>query len=240
MNHIAIIPARSGSKGVKNKNMKTFYGISLLGWAILFAKEVGIYSKILVSTDSEDYAKEALKYGAVPLMRKRDLSSDTSRINDVLVDLLKSIEYYESITLIEPTCPVREPQSLVKAMDKFRKNSLNCLVSVCSVPLKYHPRKQFSGSRDLIKIERFTSENIPVVNRQELDLTYVRSGAFYIFQRDSFLQAKDIIHGRVSGHLDNSSIINIDTEEDIMGMRRYELERKPPEWMKRLISVYSK
>ena len=75
-NNFAIIPARSGSKGIKNKNIKDFGGYPLLAWTIKICKKCKSIDRIILSTDSEEYQKLAIKYGAeAPFLRPKRISS---------------------------------------------------------------------------------------------------------------------------------------------------------------------
>ena len=92
MNNLAIIPARSGSKGLKDKNIKLLNGKPLIAYSIEAAKKSEIYSHILVSTDSERYGEIAIQYGAeVPFLRPKELAEDTSSAVDVY---LHAIDFY--------------------------------------------------------------------------------------------------------------------------------------------------
>ena len=86
---ICIIPARSGSKRLKNKNIKKFNGKPIISYAIKIAKSSGLFSKIVVSTDSKKISNIAKKYGAqVPFLRSRRLSNDFASTSEVLIDCI--------------------------------------------------------------------------------------------------------------------------------------------------------
>ena len=83
---LAFIPARSGSKGLKDKNIKQFCGKPLMAYTIEAAKESGLFSEVFVSTDSEQYANIARQYGAdVPFLRSEALASDTASTDDAVL-----------------------------------------------------------------------------------------------------------------------------------------------------------
>ena len=93
MNHhsnssLAIIPARSGSKSIKNKNIKLFNGKPLIAWTIELALESN-FDRVIVTTDSDKIADIAIKYGAeVPFLRGENLASDNIAIEPVMIDVL--------------------------------------------------------------------------------------------------------------------------------------------------------
>ncbi|MFR3385282.1 MAG: cytidylyltransferase domain-containing protein [Lachnospiraceae bacterium] len=96
MNNLAIIPARSGSKGLKDKNIKLLNGKPLIAYSIEAAKKSEIYSHILVSTDSERYGEIAIQYGAeVPFYRSEENASDVASSWDVVKEVLKNIRRWE-------------------------------------------------------------------------------------------------------------------------------------------------
>lgn len=112
MKNIAVIPARSGSKGLKDKNIKELNGKSLLAQSIEAAQESGRFDTIHVSIDSEYYAEIAKKYGAdVPFLRSAELASDTSSTWDtvrfVLEEYTKLGKEFDTITVLQPTSPLR-------------------------------------------------------------------------------------------------------------------------------------
>tara|TARA_Y100001954_G_C15808175_1_gene603782 strand:- start:1684 stop:2397 length:714 start_codon:yes stop_codon:yes gene_type:complete len=121
----AIIPARSGSKGFKDKNIQSFFGKPLLAHSIDFAKKLNFIDEIFVSTDSNHYAKLAQKFGAkVPFLRSKDSSSDLAMEEDILEDIRikcmkKNIELPQSVLWLRPTHPLRCIDSFNKAYKEF-------------------------------------------------------------------------------------------------------------------------
>ena len=111
MNNLAIIPARSGSKGLKDKNIKLLNGKPLIAYSIEAAKKSEIYSHILVSTDSERYGEIAIQYGAeVPFYRSEENASDVASSWDVVKEALKKYQemgiVFDTFTLLQPTSPL--------------------------------------------------------------------------------------------------------------------------------------
>ena len=132
----AIVPARSGSRGLKHKNITSFLGEPLLAHSINFATKLKFVDKILLSTDSKRYANIGLKYGAeVPFLRSKKTSTSNSMEEDVLEDLrlklLKNkIKPPDYILWLRPTCPLRDSKIYYKAYKKFIKfNRSVCVVS---------------------------------------------------------------------------------------------------------------
>ena len=124
---LCIIPARSGSKGIQDKNIKIFKGAPLLSWSIKQAKN-SIYSKymkILVSTDSEKYANIAKRYGAeVPVLRPNDISKDDStdyQLMEFTLNWIRKNENYvpDFVLQLRPTQPLRKVEDIDNALTKF-------------------------------------------------------------------------------------------------------------------------
>ena len=126
MNNLAIIPARSGSKGLKDKNIKLLNGKPLIAYSIEAAKKSEIYSHILVSTDSERYGEIAIQYGAeVPFYRSEENASDVASSWDVVKEVLKKYQemgiVFDTFTLLQPTSPLRKYEDIKKAYELFKE-----------------------------------------------------------------------------------------------------------------------
>ncbi len=102
---LAVIPARGGSKGVPGKNIKDLYGQPLISYTIQAALDCKKIDRVVVSTDSEEIAGVAKKYGAdVPFLRPAALAMDTSKTIDAVMDVLERLqETYEYVVLLQPT-----------------------------------------------------------------------------------------------------------------------------------------
>jgi len=137
-----LVPSRSGSKGVINKNLQEIQGVSLLGLAVLAGINCSRIDRCFVSTDSSQYAEEARRYGAeVPFLRPGYASSDTSTDLDVFrhflewaAENLKRLPW--AIVHLRPTTPCREPVQVEKAVEVARTNqdSVSAIRSVHVAP----------------------------------------------------------------------------------------------------------
>jgi CMP-N-acetylneuraminic acid synthetase len=117
---IGLIPARSGSKGIKNKNMQKIGKNSLIGHAVTFINSLNLLDYKLISTDSKLYIEEAKRFGLNNyLLRSKNLSSDNASIIDVINNAIKFAEkknklYFDYLLLIEPTSPFRLKTDILK------------------------------------------------------------------------------------------------------------------------------
>lgn len=125
--NIAIIPARSGSKRIKDKNIYNFKGKPLMAWTIESALNSGVFDKVMVSTDSEEYASIARKYGAwVPFLRD-SAYDDFATIKDVIdytiVQLNEKLGMeFDNVASMQVTCPLCTPKIVQDTYNEFLKN----------------------------------------------------------------------------------------------------------------------
>ena len=125
MKNIFIIPARSGSKGIKNKNLKLINGIPLFVWSIIHAKYIAKKDDlILFSSDSEKYLNIAKSWGAIPIKRPLKLASDKAFTEPVMTHALSNITVHpeDNIVLLQPTSPLRS-KNLMKELNKKLETS---------------------------------------------------------------------------------------------------------------------
>jgi CMP-N-acetylneuraminic acid synthetase len=126
-NVICIIPARGGSKRIKNKNIIDFFGKPLISYSINVAIQSKLFDKIIVSTDSPKISNISKKYGAeVPFLRSKKLSNDFTGTNDVLIDTVKRIAAYDAkyVFCIYPTAPLITVDDLKKAFYRIKKKKI--------------------------------------------------------------------------------------------------------------------
>src|SRR3990167_2128914 len=118
---LAVIPARGGSKGIPNKNVKDFCGKPLIQWSIEAAKDSGVFDRIIVNSDSDKILAVAAKCGADVQPRPAELASDTSLVADVMVNsLLRLGEKYDYVQLIQATSPGLRPAQIQGAARKIQ------------------------------------------------------------------------------------------------------------------------
>lgn len=140
---LAIIPARSGSKGIRKKNVKLLLNRPLLVWTIEQAKLSNHISRIFVSTDDEEIAQIARQNGVeVPFLRPSEFAQDSSPTIDAIIHALDCFEQegerFDIIVLLEPTSPLRKDDDIDRAIETFLENSSSSssLVSVGEVHLE--------------------------------------------------------------------------------------------------------
>ena len=128
MKILGLIPARSGSKGVPEKNIKQIAGKPLMVWTIEAALESTLLSNVVVSTDCEHYAEIARKFGAEVLMRPDYLSDDNASTLDVMIHALKNIQA-DHIVLLQPTSPIRRQGLIDESINEYLNGDYDSLVT---------------------------------------------------------------------------------------------------------------
>lgn len=118
MKNIAIITARSGSKGLPNKNIRLLNGKPLMAYTIEAAIKSNMFDEVFVSTDSEEYADIAKEYGAsVPFLRSQENAGDSSSSWDVVKETIENYKelgkVYDTVALLQPTSPLRRAEDIV-------------------------------------------------------------------------------------------------------------------------------
>jgi N-acylneuraminate cytidylyltransferase len=124
-NIVALIPARSGSKRVPDKNIRPLAGHPLISYSIAAALQSKIFKAVIVSTDSDRYADIGRHYGAqVPFLRPAKIAGDSSPdiewVHYTLAELHKKGEDYDCFSILRPTSPFRLPETIRRAWDEFR------------------------------------------------------------------------------------------------------------------------
>jgi CMP-N,N'-diacetyllegionaminic acid synthase len=191
--YLCIIPARSGSKGIPNKNIILLNGHPLISYVIKAVLKSNIFDRVLVSTDSKEISDISIKYGAdVPFYRDDYLATDEALVQDVISDVICKIEergeVYDYICLVQPTSPLLIADDIHNVVNLLQKNKADMVISVCETPFNAN----WCGSlfKDL-SMKNFFKENISRTRRQNFKKTYVLNGAIYIGKRDMFYYKKD-------------------------------------------------
>ena len=189
-NIICIIPARSGSKRIKNKNIVKFNGKPLISYPIQTAKKSKLFRRIIVSTDSVKIKKIALKYGAeVPYLRSKKLSNDYTGTNDVLKDVIKKLKLqnFKYVFCIYPTAPLINSRDLKIAFKKMKNKNFSQIVATNK--FNFNPLRSFKINKDNIsfKWKRYANKRT-----QDLKDLIHDSGTFYIYKTDKLMNMRSI------------------------------------------------
>lgn len=216
MSNLAIIPARSGSKGIKDKNIRSLCGKPLMAHTIQAAIDSKCFDEIMVSTDSENYAEIAQKYGAsVPFLRSRENATDVASSWDMVEEVLARYErdgkHFDTFCLLQPTSPLRIAADIMDAYSLYERKASFAVVSVCEAehsPLwcgHLYDGNEFTNFIDVKNMKQ----------RQAGGKFYRLNGAIYIvdikrFRKDRFLYQK----GSFAYIMPQNRSVDIDTEID--------------------------
>lgn len=206
---VAIIPARGGSKGIKDKNLQHVGGVSLVGRAIRTAQMSTKIQEIYVSTDSQEIAEEARRWGAKPIIRPSDIARDESSSESALEHALAQIGEVSVVVFIQCTSPFIVSTDLDTAVALVESRKCD---SVFSAVEDHGFRWQKEGN----SLEPVGHTIMKRPRRQDLPERYLETGAFYVFRAEPFLEARSRFHGRV-GHVlvDKIFQLDIDDAEDL-------------------------
>lgn len=216
---LAIIPARSGSKRLKNKNIIDLYGKPMIAWTIEAALGSGLFQDVLVSTDGQEIAAIAKKYGAsVPFLRDKNDADDQTPVWTATINALrKMIEHnnvkYDIVAQLMPNCPCRTAEDIKRAFLSFTSARTDFQISV----FKYGWMNPWWA----MKVDK-ESRTVPLFpealkrRSQDLDPLYCPTGAIWIAKTEA-LRAAGTFYGpgyRVH-ELPWESAVDIDEEDDL-------------------------
>lgn len=199
---LAIVPARGGSKGLPRKNMLDLCGKPLVAWPITTSKESKYIDEIIVSTDDEEIAKIAEKYGAsVPFMRPAELASDTATTFSVLehaIGFLRNVgKNFDYIVLREPTSPLTEPSDIDNALETLdsKREIADSIVGVSKVEAAHPAFDVIIRKNGTIKPLMYPDFS-HAVRRQDITDIYFFEGSLYISDTTVLLEKRSFYHDR--------------------------------------------
>jgi len=189
---IAVIPARGGSKRLPGKNIRQLGDKPLIAWSIEAAKTSKYIDRVIISTDCEDIANIAQRYGGdVPFLRPQELSGDTAGSNGVILHALEHIdESFDYVVLLQPTSPLRKAEDIDILLESFDEKTEG-VVSVC--PCEHSPLWANTLPDDMT-MGNFFPESVIGKRSQDLPDYYRLNGSIYAFRVDSFVENKGIFY----------------------------------------------
>ena len=212
---IAIIPARSGSKSIRDKNIKLLGNKPLIAWSIKACLKSKQISKIYISTDSKKYANIAKNFGPVEILfRPKKLSTDYSTDYEMIEHAIKNINFkYEFIAHIRPTTPLRKVNDLDKAIKQFIKSKFHSLRSVHEMSeTSYKSVEIIAGKLKSLKNLRLNMDELNAP-RQNFSKTYSPNGVIDIYKK-KFVTNNKLLFGKKVKAYKTSYSPEIDNIED--------------------------
>ena len=220
MKNIAVIPARSGSKGLPDKNIRSVNGKPLLAYTIEAALESGCFDTVNVSTDSERYAEIARQYGAdVPFLRSAALATDTASTWDAVREVLARYDElgkrFDTMMLMQPTTPLRTGEDVKEAYALLQKKQAKSVIAVCEVD---HSPLWCDTIPDSGSMKGFGRKDLAWVNRQDLRPYYRVNGAIYLLSVNGInIPPDDEIYedNCYALFMDRKKSVDVDSEDDL-------------------------
>lgn len=217
MKIVAIIPARSGSKRIPRKNIRSFCGCPIIKYSIDAALNANCFEEVMVSTDDIEIAKIAKKYGAsVPFYRSELNSSDRSSTVDTIKEVLHMYDkrgvIFDYVCCLYPTAVFLKPKFLTESLKMMIDKKADSLVSV----VKYSYPIQRALKFEKGKITMLDPNNVRA-RTQDLEQMYHDAGQFYWLRPRSILEGKEIFSNNSYGfELPEVMVQDIDNEADWM------------------------
>jgi CMP-N-acetylneuraminic acid synthetase len=214
---LAVIPARAGSKRLPGKNVRVLCGLPALAYTIAAARDSGLFSLVMVSTDSEAIAEVARRYGAeVPFLRAAALSDDVTPVSSVTVDALTRVDKagrrFAFVAQLMPNCPLRDAADVRDSFEQFRHTESYSQLSVARFGWQT-PWWAMRRGDDFTLDPLFPRE--AVTRGQDLPPVFCPTGAIWWARAETLREAGTFhVPGRTGWEIDPVHAIDIDTEDD--------------------------
>lgn len=195
---LAVIPARSGSKGLPGKNLMAVGEYSLVGHAITAARASKTVSKVCVSTDSETIRAEAVRLGVdVPWLRSAELSGDESSTAETVIDALTRQSgddgEFDIVVVMEPTAPLRRKDDVDRCVSMLRDQSLNLDAVITMTPTNFHPSALHRSEKTRQRVIPYLKEFDRIFSRrQDGDVALLPVGNCFAIKSEALLRSRSL------------------------------------------------
>jgi N-acylneuraminate cytidylyltransferase/CMP-N,N'-diacetyllegionaminic acid synthase len=221
---LAIIPARGGSKGIRNKNLYNFNGKPLIEWTINEAKKTKKIDRVIVSTENKKIAQISKKLGAeIPFIRPKNLAKDSVHACDVILNVinwLKKKENYfpEAVIMLLPTCPLRKTRHISEAISMYKKTNADSVIGVLDIG-KNFTNLRYKENEFLSKIDKNEKKNL---QRQGLKKIYSVNGSIFLANTQKLLNEKTFHMKRTVGYeMEIFNSIDINNYKDLYYAKKF-------------------
>lgn len=215
MSAVAIITARGGSKRIPRKNIKPFCGEPIIAYSIRAALESGLFEDVIVSTDDEEIAAIARRYGAsVPFMRSAETSDDFAGTDDVIAEVLLQLQSegreYEEICCLYPTAPFATSRKLLESYCAMEASGASSVMPV--VEFDFPPQRGCVIDAGMLHL---VDEQAYLMRSQDLEKIYHDCGQFYWCKTAAFLGNRSLLQEDTIPYIVPSrEVQDIDTQDD--------------------------
>ena len=199
---ICIIPARGGSKGLKNKNLLKINKKPLIFWPIDAAKKVKNIKKIILTSDSKNILNKAKNKKIELSLRPKYLATDTSSTYSVIKEILikNNLRNYKNIICLEPTSPFTNSKEIKKAINLFLESDANSLVSIAEAN-QSNPNFLFYKKKSNLINPYLKNKKYKHLRRQDIKTTYYPEGSIYISKINDFFKNKGFFGKKTMGYV---------------------------------------
>lgn len=217
-NVLALVPARGGSKGIPDKNIRPLAGRTLLEYAARAASESAVVDRVVLSTDSERVAEEGRRAGLeVPFIRPTELAQDDTPMLPVIDHAVEFLAQHgwdaEIVVLLQPTSPLRTPSHIRAAVQELRESKADSVVTVVELPRHVSP--DYVMRIDDGRLVPFLDEGARITRRQDARPAFVRDGTVYAFWTRTLRETRSIYgHNCRPLVVPARESITIDTQDD--------------------------
>ena len=217
---LAVVPARCGSKGIAEKNLKVIAGFSLIAWAAKTLNNISWIDHSIISTDSQKYADEGVSSGLdAPFLRPPELSTDLSYSIDVWAHAWSMAEkiydkQFDISLLIEPTSPLREPIDIEKTVNILIEGNYSTAITVSRNPAHFTPEKTLKIDNEGI-LKPYLDSEINFSLRQKIPEYYYKNGICYAATRNAIMKDKEIFGNNCVGVVIERPVVNIDNKTEL-------------------------
>lgn len=217
MRNIAIITARSGSKGLPDKNIKLLRGKPLMWYSINAAIKSGCFEEVMVSTDSDEYKEIAVECGAhVPFLRSARNSGSTASSWDTVKEVLEGYrglgEEFDTVALLQPTSPLRTPKHIREGYELLSAKEANAIIGVAET--EHSPLWENILPSDF-NMAGFIKPEILNQPRQKLPVYYRINGALYIVRVGVLHEIERLYDNKCFAYvMSKMDSVDIDTDLD--------------------------
>ena len=222
---LCIIPARSGSRGLKDKNIKKIKGKTLIEIACIVALKSKLFEDVIVSTDSPSYLKNVKKQVSTSeyLRPKKLATKNTTDLEVIQYEMKRYSKIlkkdYDFVCVLQPTSPLRTSKHLIQCFNKVKKNNYDALWTVSQIDRKFNSIKQLVLDDDILKYHHPNGSQF--TSRQNLEDTYIRNGVAYFYSFDAIYKYKRVLPEKSGYLIIKDRIVNIDTKEDFDLAKKY-------------------
>ncbi len=218
---LAIIPARGGSKGIKNKNIIKVNEKPLISWTIEASLNSAYISRTVVSSDDENIISVAKSLGCdTPFKRPKELAQDHTPSIDVVTHALKKLKNFDYVILLQPTSPLRDSEDIDKAIELMLEKKSKSCASVTLV--KKSPYWMYKINEKNLKLTNIIKSDKEYLRRQDLPDVYALNGAIYINEVEELNKTQKLVSDKTIGYImPHAKSLDIDNLEDLDNFKRF-------------------